>query len=45
VRACVQRGANESTVMPLDDSVAVLSTLDTIRASILESAQAGVVRR
>lgn len=34
VRACVRRGATESKVMPLDDSVAVAVTADTIRACI-----------
>ena len=34
VRNCVERGQNESTIMPLDDSVAVASTSDTIYAQI-----------
>ena len=38
VRACVQSGAGESAVMPLDDSIAVASTADLIRETILESA-------
>ena len=33
VRNCVERGQNESTIMPLDDSVAVASTSDTIRCA------------
>jgi len=38
VRACVERGTGESTVMPLGDSIAVASTADMIRERILESA-------
>ena len=34
VRACIERGATESTVMPLQDSVAVASTMDEIRHTI-----------
>lgn len=34
VRACVQRGAGESTVMPLKDSIAVASTAETIRKTL-----------
>jgi predicted dehydrogenase len=34
VRACIERGAVESTVMPLDESFAVASTMDTIRDAI-----------
>jgi predicted dehydrogenase len=34
VRACVQRGAVESTVMPLADSIAVATTADHIRTAI-----------
>jgi predicted dehydrogenase len=34
VRACLARGAVESEVMPLADSVAVAATADTIRAAI-----------
>ncbi|MGE5539453.1 MAG: Gfo/Idh/MocA family protein [Gemmatimonas sp.] len=37
VRACVQRGATESAVMPLADSIAVASTMDAIRAAIAPS--------
>ena len=37
VRACVERGAVESTIMPVADSIAVVSTADAIRQSILES--------
>jgi len=37
VRACVERGAGESAVMPLDDSIAVASTADMIREAVLES--------
>lgn len=39
VRACVERGACESVVMPLGDSIAVASTADMIRKTILESAK------
>ena len=38
VRACVERGAGESAVMPLGDSIAVATTADMIRETILESA-------
>lgn len=41
VRTCVQGGACESDVMPLDDSIAVASTADMIRKRILESANTG----
>lgn len=34
VRACVRRGAGESAVMPLDDSIAVAGTADVIQAAI-----------
>ena len=34
VRACVERGAGESAVMPLNDSIAVASTADMIRKAI-----------
>lgn len=34
VRACVERGAVESAVMPLDDSIAVASTADAARRAI-----------
>ncbi len=37
VRACVERGAAESAVMPLGDSIAVASTADMIRETILKS--------
>ncbi len=37
VRACVERGAGESSEMPLGDSIAVASTADMIRETILES--------
>lgn len=40
VRACVERGASESAVMPLDDSIAVATTADAIRAAIRNQAQA-----
>ena len=39
VRACVERGAGESAVMPLDDSIAVASTADAIRETIMISAK------
>lgn len=38
VRACVQRGAGESAVMPLKDSIAVTSIADTIRQAIRSQA-------
>jgi len=41
VRACIERGAVESTVMPLNDSIAVASTADAIRWSIRSQATAG----
>lgn len=41
VRACVERGAGESAVMPLSDSIAVASTADMIRESIFQSAETG----
>ncbi|WP_395019662.1 Gfo/Idh/MocA family protein [Dongia sp.] len=34
VRACIGKGAVESAIMPLDDSVAVAETVDRIRAAI-----------
>ena len=34
VRACVGRGAAESAIMPLTDSIAVADTIDVIRAAI-----------
>jgi predicted dehydrogenase len=34
VRACVERGSTESSVMPLDDSIAVAVMADSIRSSI-----------
>ncbi|HZL85814.1 MAG TPA: Gfo/Idh/MocA family oxidoreductase [Candidatus Krumholzibacteria bacterium] len=37
VRACVECGATSSAVMPLDDSIAVASTAEKIRAAIRES--------
>ncbi len=41
VRACVERGAGESAVMPLRDSIAVASTADMIRKAIRSQATAG----
>lgn len=41
VRACLARGAGESEVMPLSDSIAVATTADTIRAAIRSQAAAG----
>jgi predicted dehydrogenase len=38
VRACISRGAAESTVMPLNDSLAVATTIDTIRNMIRREA-------
>jgi predicted dehydrogenase len=38
VRACVERGAGQSEVMPLEESIAVATTADTIREAVLESA-------
>jgi predicted dehydrogenase len=40
VRACVERGAGESAVMPLSDSIAVASTVDMIRKAIRSQATA-----
>lgn len=37
VRACVERGATESSVVPLDDSIAVAATVDDIRAALRAS--------
>lgn len=37
VRACIERGAIESDVMPWSDSIAVASTIDLIRAAIHDS--------
>jgi hypothetical protein len=34
VRACVERGAGESAIMPLHDSISVASTADMIRHAI-----------
>lgn len=34
VRACVERGALQSIVMPLDDSIAVAATIDNIRHQV-----------
>jgi predicted dehydrogenase len=39
VRACIKRGAGESEDMPLDDSIAVATTVDIIRGKIIESAK------
>lgn len=36
VRACIERGARESAVMPLSDSIAVATTADAIREAILK---------
>jgi predicted dehydrogenase len=41
VRACVERGAGESAVMPLSDSIAVASTTDMIRKAIRSRATVG----
>jgi hypothetical protein len=41
VRACVERGAIESTTMPLDDSIAVVGTSDMIRSAIRNHSSAG----
>lgn len=38
VRACVQRGARESEIMPLSDSIAVAATADSIRRVIRDQA-------
>jgi predicted dehydrogenase len=34
VRSCLERGVGESSVMPLDDSIAVADTVDAIREAI-----------
>lgn len=39
VRGCVERGAVESAVMPLGDSITVAATADAIRATILAAAR------
>lgn len=41
VRACVERGAVESAVMPLDDSIAVAATMDAIRSRVQAQASMG----
>jgi predicted dehydrogenase len=41
VRACVERGAGESAVMPLNDSIAVAATADVIRTAIRGQATTG----
>ncbi len=41
VRACVQRGAGESVVMPLADSLAVASTADAIRCAVMKQTTKG----
>ena len=41
VRACVERGAVESSIMPLADSIAVASTVDDIRQMMAASTRAG----
>lgn len=41
VRACLARGARESTVMPLSDSIAVATTTDAIRTAIHRQRVAG----
>lgn len=45
VRACVGRGAIESDVMPLDDSIAVAETTGLIRDAVRQAAAAGSARR
>jgi predicted dehydrogenase len=42
VRSCVQRGAVESTIMPLDDSIAVAATSEAIRNSIHRQSAKGL---
>lgn len=42
VRACIEKGAIESAVMPLGDSIAVAATLDQIRAAIRSQAAGSV---
>lgn len=44
VRACVERGAIESKVMPLDDSIAVAATADKIRAAIHHQCTGGATK-
>ena len=41
VRACVERGAGESSIMPLNDSISVASTTDAIRTAIGSQTAAG----
>lgn len=42
VRACIGRGAFESAVMPLDDSIAVAATSEAIRNTIHRQAAQGI---
>ena len=42
VRACVRRGAIESTTMPLDDSIAVAATSEAIRNTIRRQVEKGI---
>ena len=42
MRACVERGAGESLVMPLGDSIAVAATADRIRDIIRRQAATGI---
>ena len=44
VRACVELGVGESTVMPLDDSISVAATADRIREMIQEPARTEDIR-
>jgi len=41
VAACIGRGALESSTMPLSDSISVVETIETIRASIQKRASKG----
>ena len=41
VRACIERGAFESTLMPLSDSIATAHTADMIRETIYNNASMG----
>ena len=43
VRTCLSRGMIESAVMPLSDSIAVLETIDDVRAAINLSKREGMV--
>ncbi|GLS17213.1 putative oxidoreductase [Labrys miyagiensis] len=43
VRICIERGSLESVIMPLDDSIAVAATTDTIRKAIHDWPKLGTI--